>query len=398
MGFEVRHDVPFAQSAGLAALAGTAAFQEKTRDQAAKTTRLAMQLGRRADMQHQSIEAAAQRQQQQIEAASAQAHQQAEYAKDQIGLRSGLQEELQDQKFSQEIERMEIDAQQKAQQWEWKLDVTAKKKQNEYRRVLAQLNDSEAMAELGFDVDEVETLKRQTWSNLQSVELSPTMKEPQLGDNLQDSQGNVVGLNVEFLDEVTGDRKTWEIGSRGQPTLRTTGPYKDSKEYLTAKAEQERVDKRREKREAERVKLMTTEFQPMREAKVVPWGLDIKAGAEGPKRLRTREEADVILDNMFGSDPDVEDAAAPIAAPEGLSIPERDPNEAALNSFMYRTRNIPLTKVEKDLPPIVGKAQAFLAKVKKLQDTGKDISRMITTAQYANKILRAYKESLNANR
>lgn len=388
MPIEVRHDVPIAASAGLAALAGTAQARIREREEEDVRGRLAMQLDAAAQRQHMQIQAAAEGQQQQIEAASARQHDAAEYTKDRIGYEVGLREELEEQKFQQEMEGMEQRARSEAEQWEWKLDTVAKKKQNEYKRVLTQLNDAEAMSQAGFDEREVAALKQQVWAGLNSVELTPSMKEPQWDSNLPDQfKGGMPGeVPGGIYGHFTPNRTT------GVAEFHQLDPAK-TLEYLREKAEQERIDKRREKRDAERVKLMTTEFQPMREAKVVPWGRDIKAGPEGPKRLRTREEAEIILEDIYGPDPDAvpKDILGPAEIPgPPPPPPPKEVPEILISSA--QSEKVNLTEAEQGLPASVAWAQAYMRAIMRRTDAGERIPNYLQEAvQVSNEILRNYR-------
>ena len=247
MPIVVRHDVPVAASAGLAALAGTVQAQIKGREEGNIRERLAMQLRAQAQrqaqqldaaarQQHKSIQARAAGQQQQIEAASAQAHQQAEYAKDQLGLRAGLQEELQDQKFSQEIERMELQARTQAEQFEWTMDITAQKRQNQVRRELAWLQSPEAREH--YEEDEIAFMVGEANRSLRNPNKTPSVKKPEWGDNLTDGQGNQV-QPMERFKTIDGGYAHYELSARGTPTLKHDLKPNETMEYLEIKAEQE---------------------------------------------------------------------------------------------------------------------------------------------------------------
>lgn len=189
MPITVRHDVPIAASAGLAALAGTAQAQIREREEARVRGRLTMQLDSQAQRQHAQIQAAAEGQQRQIEAASAQQHENAELAKDRIAYQAGLSQELSEQKFLQEMEGMEERARTEANQWEFKMDTAAQKRQNEYRSVLSYLNSTEAAER--FDANELESLRKEATFGLYNTPLSQYHKEPDvLNDGLPEEQHN----------------------------------------------------------------------------------------------------------------------------------------------------------------------------------------------------------------
>lgn len=99
------------------------------------------------------------------------------------GYYSLLRQEAEQQQLEREVEL-------EKENWEWKHDITAKKKQNEYRRVLSFLDSPEA-EEQGFDPLEIEALKKEAWANLTNVPLTAYYKEPDvLNDGLPPEQQN----------------------------------------------------------------------------------------------------------------------------------------------------------------------------------------------------------------
>lgn len=385
MAFVIRHDVPAGMTAMLATMAGQATGEEKRRQaqlqRSAAMSQTAARIGASRDMQvqrldeaarqqHESIQARAEAQQQQIEAVSARAHQTAEYAKDRMAYGAGLQEELEEQKFGRAMEKMEVEANQQAQQFEWKMDVTAKKLQNEARRNLTFLSSPEATKL--FDSGQIRQLTQQAELQIRNPIRTPVAREPQPDDNLVDSQGNPVKFNQVFTDDA-GDRVSYEIGSRGQVVRQIHTPYRYSQQYLEAKMVQEQeqalgdIDQKRR------------EYAGKLMEKPVP---TYDASGEGTGETRMLEFSEAMKRARY---------VYPIQAPSKeqseadrqQQIETQQAKDAEIESAIREPVNmwawiqawdVRLTPAEEKLPRNEGQARAFARELRKRQKAGQEIS------------------------
>jgi len=335
MPIEVRHDVPVALSGGLAALAGTAQAQIKDQEDQRQRGRIAMQLDAQAQRQHQQIQAAAQGQQRTIEAAAERQHQNAEYAKDRIAYQAGLETELGEQKFLQEIEKKEEEARIQADQWEFKMDTTAKKQQNKYRQILNYLKTPEAAER--FSPEELKSLTNEATFKFYDTPLSQYRKEPQADDNLFDDEGNNVKFNQVFTDS-EGDRVYYTMSSRGYPTREVQTPYRYTKGYLNKVAEFEKAKDEREVELKAKAEYNKTWLDLAEE--------DIGTVAEPKKRgiLAAGE----LMRRVWGGN---------LGSPSGL-----EPGRGWVNELT--ARGISVTAEERQMRPSVGRAFATLRAIK----------------------------------
>ena len=326
MPIEVRHEPPSSMAALAGLLGGMGRGAESELESRRQAGRLAVQLDAQQTQQATHLNAQREAQMRQIEAQSNLQREAADTAYARTALATGLQGKLQEQQFDHEFARMQAEAKAKADQWEF--EFSAKQRQeiarfNEAKQSIAN-NDS-------FTPEEKATATRLI--DLQQANIQPAMipRDPSK-PNFPEGKGPM----DTWVNEQTGGL----MGLDRSLNPRVLTQPKDMPDFLK---ERDRI--------AQENKVL--ELQAKREEKLLDLRKElatediIETGADGkPKRRqRTSEEVSSIMDTVLGTTQQVaEDAPWWRKVEEG---------------------GVKVTDSDKQLPPNVGYAQAYIRDLNK---------------------------------
>lgn len=286
-----------------------------------------------------------------------------------------LEEDAAESAFERDMELQQQEQQSQMDQFEWKLDITTKKKQNEARRSLAYLDSPEGRER--FNEREREIIGQQAMQEILRPSKTPYLKEPDvLNDGLPPEQQN--GALFEHESGAWGSYKIDR--SSGRRFFDPSVQYKDTPAGITQAAQ----IKRGETRTALAAKLFG---QP------VPV-LDASGEDTGATKPRSAEDAWRAAYDFYPTEQMQQEQAAPTISAEEIDTRQQQieafkaeeiAREEALRNpreLIGWARNVagPLTEAERKMPFPVGVARSFMREVRRRKKAGRQIPSAMSPA------------------
>ena len=306
MPIEVRHDVtgPALIAAGLA---GAAQRAERDLDRRRQDQAQLTQLAQQRDMQQQQIAAQSQLQ-----------SQAADFAMERLAVQGGLTRELQEQRYEQEINRIHETAKAEASQWESRFSA-------QQRKEIVRLEAGKQRIMQGDAFSPEEKARAIRAIEMQIAGITPGLL-PRDPNKPQYPKGR--GPQDTWVDEKTGALVA--LDRSGNPRVLVQPEKMPEAIEAQQKFELEKAEAEWKRKEEEGKRRTRIEFSKLQ--------VEEQGGLKASKRFLKRDEVDRMMESIYGSSEQQQGNWWDIAEKQGL----------------------PVAPGDRDLPPEVGYAQAYL--------------------------------------
>lgn len=274
-----------------------------------------------------------------------------------------------------EFEQQERQNELMQENFEWKLDITAKKRQNEARRTLSYVDSPEGRDR--FNEREREIISQQAMQEILRPSKTPYLKEPDvLNDGLPPEQQNGAAFQHE-----SGAWGSYKIDrSSGRRFFDPSVQYKDTPEGIALAAQIKQGDAR-------------TALAAKLYGQPVPV-LDASGEDKGLTRPRTFEEAMGEAAKFYPTEEERAQQAAPTISAEEIDARQQQieafkAEEFAREEALENPRELigwsramvsNQTEAERKMPGFEGLARAFMRAVRRKQKAGRPIPPEMTPA------------------
>ncbi len=353
MPIEVRHDPPAAMTALAGLMAGRGAGAAGELESRRQAGRLAVQLDAQQTRQTQQLDAQRDAQMRQIEAQADRQKEAADTAYARTALAAGLQEKIQERQFDNQMAGMQQAAKLKASQFEYQF--TAQQRQriarnNEARQRIrsSDFSDVEKTTMLrAIDMDDfgIEPGLVPADPNKQTF---PEGRSP--GEEFQDKSGNSYMVGADGTPKMT---LRWD--QTKEANEKSHVQEMELKQLEQAQDARDRDDKRRATIEATRARIATTQTTFTDKD-----GNEVKRFPDAAEVFHTLLKAHPAETWPRGEGPGAE--AQQQQAPQ--------PPQVELEPLLMDTK---VSEEDSDLPPVVGRAQAYVRKMKNKINKGEGL-------------------------